>query len=90
MSPNPRPIAYSDIEVRSYLPSGWNLPDPWRRGWDSKSASWTSEVSDGAENVWTVRVAAEAASAEGRLEALKRSFDRLQRKALGRHSVLTG
>jgi hypothetical protein len=90
MSPNPRPITFTDVEIRSYLPTGWSLAEAGRRGWDRNEKTWSVDVADGADNVWTVCVAADAARTMGRLEALREGFDRLQRKALGRHSVLTG
>ena len=58
--------------------------------WDARSGRWSIQVYDGADNVWTVAVEAEAAARVGRLDALRAAIDRLQRKQLGRKSVISG
>jgi len=90
MTATNHPIVFTDIEVRSYLPSGWSLRPGSSGRWDAASGQWAVAVLDGADNEWKVTVDARSAARAGRLEALRASIDRLQRKALGRKSVLTG
>ena len=83
MSEATRRLTYTDVELKSYLPSGWGI----RRGavgsWDGGKGAWKIEVYDPADNVWPLVVAGRDASAKGRLEALQASVDKLYREALG-------
>jgi hypothetical protein len=90
MSIATRPLRYTDVEIRSYLPSGWGIVPGVAGAWDADARRWAVAVYDGADTTWTVAVEADAAAALGRLEALKAAIDRLTRKALGRKSVITG
>ena len=90
MSATARPLAYTDVEIRSYLPSGWGILPGGARGWDAGQSRWAIEVYDGADTSWTIAVAGDDAAKQGRLEALKAAIDRLTRKQLGRKSVITG
>lgn len=90
MASHPPALGYTDLELRSYLPSGWNLLPGASGAWHADRGSWQIDVYDGADNSWTISVAGDEATASGRLEALKAAIDRLDRKALGRKSILTG
>jgi len=90
MSENAKSIVYTDLEVRSFLPSGWGIHGRGGGQWDPREGRWSIEVYDGADNVWTIEVAGRDAERAGRHEALRQAIDRIQRRALGRKSVLTG
>ncbi|MCB9378019.1 MAG: hypothetical protein H6511_04565 [Holophagales bacterium] len=90
MADHSKPVVYTELEIRSYLPSGWGIHDARSGRWDAKEASWGVDVYDGADNVWKLEVAGADAAKAGRLEALKASIDKIERKALGRKSVITG
>jgi len=90
MSDQAKPVVFTDVEVRSYLPSGWGIQGPGPGRWEAKAQRWAIDVYDGADNVWTLEVAAGEAAKAGRLEALRASIDKIQRKSLGRKSVITG
>jgi hypothetical protein len=85
-----RPLSYTEVEIRSYLPSGWGIVVGGAAGWDAAAGRWAVEVYDGADTTWTIAVAGDDAAKQGRLEALKAAIDRLTRKSLGRKSVITG
>ena len=85
-----RSVGYTETEVRSYLPSGWGIVAGATGRRDAASRTWSIDVYDGADNTWKLEVAGDAASAEGRLAALQTAVRRLERKALGRKSVLFG
>ncbi len=84
------PLSYIDTETRGLLPSGWGIQPGASGRWDPKAGRWSLEVYDGADNVWTIAVEAGAAARVGRLDALRAAIDRLQRKQLGRKSVISG
>ncbi|MCM2270844.1 MAG: hypothetical protein NDJ75_12135 [Thermoanaerobaculia bacterium] len=90
MSALHRPLSYTDVEIRSYLPSGWGISPGSQGGWNAEQKRWSIEVYDGADNQWTVAVAGADADAGGRIAALKTAIDRLTRKQLGRKSILSG
>lgn len=90
MSDTAKPIVYTEVEIRSDPPSGWGIQGFSAGRWNAKSGRWAIDVYDGADNVWTVEVGAREAGRAGRLEALRDSIDRIQRKSLGRKSFLTG
>jgi len=90
MADHSKPVVYTDLEIRSYLPTGWGIHGDGGGRWDARAASWGVDVYDGADNVWKLQVAASDAAKAGRLEALKASIDKIQRKSLGRKSVITG
>jgi hypothetical protein len=84
------PLSYIDTETRSLLPSGWGIRPGSSGRWDPKAGRWSIEVYDGADNVWTIAVESSVAGRMGRLEALRAAIERLQRKQLGRKSVISG
>jgi hypothetical protein len=85
-----RLLSFTDIEIRSYLPSGWGLRPGASGTWQAENSSWAVEVYDGADHIWTVEVTGAEAARAGRLAALKATIERLTRKSLGRKSVITG
>lgn len=89
MSTAASPLTYTEIEIRSYLPSGWGIA-PGGGRWDPRSGRFSVQVYDGADNTWEIAVDAEKAGKAGRLEALRAAIDRVQRKGLGRKSVMLG
>lgn len=90
MSAQGGPIVYTETEIRSYLPSGWGIVPGAAGRRDARSGTWTIEVFDGADNTWKVEVDPGSAARSGRLEALRASVNRLERKALGRKSIISG
>ncbi len=90
------PLAYTEDEIRSFLPSGWRIAAaddptgemvPFAFGhWDARREAWRARVIDNVDFDWPLVVkAADAAKlgANGRLEALRRAMDRLYRERLG-------
>ncbi len=90
MPESARPLVYSEIEIRSYLPSGWGIRPGASGVWNPRARTWSIEVYDGADNVWPVAVPASEATRQGRLDALRAGIDTVARKSLGRKSVITG
>lgn len=90
MSTVASPLAYTEIEIRSYLPSGWGIARGGGGRWDPRSGRFSVQVYDGADNTWEIAVDAAQAGKAGRLEALRAAIDRVQRKGLGRKSVMLG
>jgi hypothetical protein len=80
---NAEPIRYTETEVRSYLPTGWNLSGDPRGSWDAKKRLWRATVVDNVDFDWPLTVAADDAASLGRLEALRRAMDRVYRERLG-------
>lgn len=78
----PNDLTYTDIELRSYLPSGWNLTGG-EGSWDAAKRTWTTTVIDDVDFDWPVEVSAREAAEHGRLEALNRAMDRTWRGRLG-------
>jgi hypothetical protein len=77
------PLSYTDVEVRSYLPSGWNLTEDGPGAWDAKKKVWRTTVLDGVDFDWPVVVKQDDAGSLGRMEALRQAFDRVYRERLG-------
>ncbi len=71
---------YTALEVRSYLPSGWNLL-AGEGAWRAEEGTWTIAVQDIAEQEWPLEVSARDAESLGRIPALKSAIDRLYRHA---------
>ena len=81
-------LSYLPIEVRSYLPGGWVLPDSEFGAWDAKEKTWKIKVIDGADAAHTISVEAGAAGSVGRMEALRKAVDSIYRKSLGKKGIL--
>ena len=90
MSATASPLLYTEIEIRSFLPSGWVIVPGGAGKWDPRSGRFSVQVYDGADNTWEIAVETDAAGKAGRLEALRAAVDRVQRKGLGRKSELLG
>lgn len=76
-------LTFTDIEIRSYLPSGWGIRPNGTGTWDAGNSTYKIEVYDSTDNLWPLKVTGKEAAAQGRLPALKASVDLLYRKALG-------
>ena len=81
-------ISYLPIEVRSYLPGGWVLPDNSYGTFDTKQAAWEITVIDGADSDHKIKVDTKAATSLGRLPALRQAIDATYRKSLGKKGIL--
>ena len=90
MAANAKPIGYTEIELQSYLPSGWGIVPGQRGAWDSGAGAWSVDIYDGADHVWKLTVDADDATKAGRIAALKDSVRHLNRHALGRKSIISG
>jgi hypothetical protein len=76
------PLRYTETEIRSFLPSGWNLTGE-TGSWDPKKRAWRTMVLDNVDFDWPLVVDAADAASLGRLEALRRAMDRVYRERLG-------
>lgn len=77
------PLGYTEVEVKSVLPSGWSLLEDSAGSWESGKGIWTTRVLDDVDFDWPVVVKAEAAARLGRLEALRLAMDQVYRERLG-------
>jgi hypothetical protein len=80
------PFSYTEDELRSYLPTGWNLLGPLHGDWNPKKRRWTVRVEDTADMPWDVEVDQKAVDEDGRLEALHAAMDDLYKGRLGRRT----
>ncbi|HEX2224925.1 MAG TPA: hypothetical protein VHN15_12040 [Thermoanaerobaculia bacterium] len=83
MKTNNDAIIYTETEVRSFLPTGWDLAGSPEGAWDAKKKVWRATVVDNVDFDWPVEVKAAEASSLGRIEALRRAMDRVYRERLG-------
>jgi hypothetical protein len=78
-------LTYSEEELRSYLPLGWEYTGA--SDWDEKRGVLTLTILDDVDFDWPVHVSAkEAADEAGRLGALRNAIDRVYRDRLGKHT----
>ncbi|MFL6291243.1 MAG: hypothetical protein ACJ759_10140 [Thermoanaerobaculia bacterium] len=77
------PLRYTETEIRSFLPAGWNLIGNREGAWDPKKKVWRATVLDNVDFDWPVEVKAGEVSKIGRMEALRQALDRLYRERLG-------
>lgn len=84
-----RRLTFTETEIRSNLPSGWGISGSAAGKWDAAKGVWSIELYDGADNRWTVGVAAKDAGSD-RLGALAQQIRKLELKALGRKSIISG
>jgi hypothetical protein len=77
------PLTYTETEIRSYLPTGWDLAGNPEGAWDSKKKTWQISVLDNVEFDWPLVVKSDDAGSQGRLEALRRAMDVVYRERLG-------
>lgn len=83
MKTTSEPVHYTETEIRSYLPTGWDLIGDRQSAWDPKKQVWSATVIDNVDFDWPLEVAAAEVGRHGRLEALRQAFDRLYRERLG-------
>jgi hypothetical protein len=76
------PLEYTETEIRSYLPTGWNLVGR-QGGWDAKKKVWKATVIDNVDFDYPVKVTADEIGRVGRLEALRVAMDKVFRERLG-------
>lgn len=74
------PLMYTDVELESYIPSGWSLADGRERGWNAKDDAFRCVLLDGSELDWELVVPLADTKRHGRIEALRRAVDELDRK----------
>jgi hypothetical protein len=78
------PLSYTETEIRSYLPTGWNLAEDGPGAWDPKKKVWRAMVIDNVDFDWPVEIKPDEASSLGRLEALRTAINRVFRERLGK------
>jgi hypothetical protein len=72
------PLSYTEIELESYLPAGWTLAEK-TPSWDEKKEAFHATVLDGSFLDWDLWVSKADADKNGRIEALRRAVDKLDR-----------
>ena len=73
-------VSFTDDELASYLPAGWTLAaDPPPR-WDADKDTFRCTVVDGSDLDWPLAVTKADADAHGRIDALRRAVDKLDRE----------
>lgn len=77
------PLQYTETEIRSYLPTGWDLLGDSQGAWDAKKKVWRARVIDNVDFDWPVEVKPDAAGRLGRLEALRVAMNQVFRERLG-------
>lgn len=75
---------YTTDELKSYLPSGWDLLDDGEGQWDAKKKRYVFHVIDNVDFDWPVTVDGGDVEEHGRLEALERAMDVVYRDRLGK------
>ena len=83
MKTTSEPLRYTETEIRSYLPTGWDLIGDREGAWDPKKKVWRATVIDNVDFDWPVEIEAGEVDKVGRLEALRLAFDRVYRERLG-------
>jgi hypothetical protein len=73
------PVSYTDVELASYLPAGWTLAADPAPTWDEKEGAFRCTVYDGSDLDWPLLVGKGDVDAHGRIEALRRAIDKLDR-----------
>jgi len=73
------PLTYTVIELESFLPTGWSLAETDPQ-WDAKKSAFRIRVIDGSDLDWQLVVPKAEADSHGRIEALRRAVDRLDRE----------
>ncbi len=83
MKSNTAPLQYTESEIRSFLPTGWDLIGDPRGSWDAKKKIWRATVLDNVEFDWPIEVKGNDIDKLGRMEALRQAMDRVYRERLG-------
>lgn len=73
------PLTYTDVELESYLPAGWTLGGQ-KPHWDDGERAFHAEVLDGSDLEWDLWIPKAQAERHGRIEALRRAVDKLDRE----------
>jgi hypothetical protein len=81
--PTSERLRYTENEVRSFLPSGWDLVGDAEGTWDEKKKTWRATILDNVDFDWPLAVPASEAAKLGRMEALRRAMDQVYRERLG-------
>lgn len=76
-------LHYTETEIRSFLPTGWDLIGTSEGIWDPKKKIWRATVIDNVDFDWPLVVKASDAASLGRIEALRKAMDRVFRERLG-------
>lgn len=74
------PVLYTDVELESYIPTGWVLADDDTPGWDAKRKGFRVKVIDGSDLDWELLVKKSEVDEHGRIEALRLAVDKLFRE----------
>lgn len=74
------PLMYTDVELESYIPTGWVLADGEVPGWDPKRKAFRVKVIDGSDLDWDLLIPQSEVEKHGRIEALRRAVDTLFRE----------
>ncbi|HVS01966.1 MAG TPA: hypothetical protein VMT16_04285 [Thermoanaerobaculia bacterium] len=74
------PVSYTDIELESYIPSGWVLAEGQAPEWDPGRQELRVTVLDSSDLDWILAVKRSDAERLGRIEALRQAVDRLDRE----------
>ena len=74
------PLMYTDVELESYIPTGWVLADDDVPGWDSKRKAFRVKVIDGSDLDWELLIRQSEVDEHGRIEALRQAVDKLFRE----------
>jgi hypothetical protein len=73
-------LSFTEVELASYLPSGWTLAPEPAPEWDAKEGAFRCTVIDGSDLDWPLVVAKKDVDAHGRIPALRRAVDKLDRE----------
>jgi hypothetical protein len=73
-------VGFTPVEIASYLPAGWTLAAEPAPRWDDDKGVYRCTVVDGCDLDWPLVVAKKDVDAHGRIDALKRAIDHLDRK----------
>jgi hypothetical protein len=80
MAETQAPPSYTDVELESYLPAGWALAAGEEHRWDDRRGELRVRVVDMCDLAWDLVVTGDEVGEVGRIPALKRAVERLDRK----------
>ena len=73
-------VSFTDVELASYLPAGWVLATSPAPRWDDEKGVFRCTVVDGSDLEWPLAVGKGDVDEHGRIGALKRAIDKLDRE----------
>ena len=73
-------VSFTTVELASYLPAGWTLAAEPAPSWDEGKGAFRCTVIDLCDLDWELVVPRKDVDAHGRIEALRRAVDHLDRK----------